>query len=172
MAAAAARAQACDGIHPGYGFLSENSGFAQACRDAGLVFVGPTADNLRQFGDKARARALARECQVPVLEGMDHGVTQAQAEAFFARLPEGSAMVIKAVSGGGGRGLRVVRAATEIAEAFARCQSEAASAFGDNQVYVEQWLPRARHVEVQVLGDGRQVRHLWERECSLQRRQQ
>ncbi len=167
-----ARDQGCDGVHPGYGFLSENSDFARACEQAGLVFVGPAPETLDQFGDKARARALAAECNVPVLSGLDHAVSQAQAEAFFAELPAGAAMVIKAVSGGGGRGLRVVHAAEDIAEAYSRCRSEAESAFGDGSVYVEQWAPAARHVEVQVLGDGQDCVHLFERECTLQRRHQ
>ncbi|MEE2729718.1 MAG: carboxyl transferase domain-containing protein [Pseudomonadota bacterium] len=167
-----AREQRCDGIHPGYGFLSENSAFARACAEAGLVFVGPGAGTLEQFGDKARARALAAECNVPVLSGLDQAVSLAEAEHFFDRLPEGAAMVIKAVSGGGGRGLRVVRKRDQIADAYARCGSEAQSAFGDGAVYVEQWAPAARHIEVQILGDGEDCVHLYERECTLQRRQQ
>ncbi|RLT87648.1 MULTISPECIES: carboxyl transferase domain-containing protein [unclassified Ketobacter] len=169
---AIARQHQCDGVHPGYGFLSENSDFARACEQAGLVFVGPDADTLALFGDKARARALAAECGVPVLQGMDHSVSLQQAEAFFAQLPAGSAMAIKAIAGGGGRGLRVVRDSAQLAAAYARCQSEAESAFGDGSVYVEQWAPAARHIEVQVLGDGSDCVHLYERECSLQRRHQ
>ena len=167
-----ARQQQCDGVHPGYGFLSENSDFARACDQAGLIFVGPQADTLSLFGDKARARALAVECGVPVLKGIDRRVSLEEAKAFFEALPSGAAMVIKAIAGGGGRGLRVVREALEVAEAYARCQSEAQSAFGDGAVYVEQWAPSARHIEVQILGDGNACVHLFERECSLQRRHQ
>ena len=152
--------------------MSENSDFARSCSQAGLVFVGPAPETLDQYGDKARARALAAECNVPVLDGLDHAVSLPQAESFFSKLPDGAAMVIKAVSGGGGRGLRVVHHAGEIAEAYARCQSEAQSAFGDGAVYVEQWAPAARHVEVQILGDGQDCVHLFERECTLQRRHQ
>jgi len=169
---AIARAQQCDAVHPGYGFLSENSEFAAACVAAGLIFVGPEADTLALFGDKARARALAADCGVPVLKGCDHAVTLPQAEAFFAQLPAGAAMVIKAIAGGGGRGMRVVEAAADIAAAYERCASEAASAFGDGALYVEQFAPAARHIEVQVLGDGVDCLHLLERECTLQRRHQ
>ena len=169
---AIARQHQCDAIHPGYGFLSENADFARQVRAAGIRFVGPDADTLALFGDKARARALALECGVPVLKGMDHAVTLAQAEAFFAGLPSGAAMVIKAVAGGGGRGMRIVQQADEIAPAYERCQSEAGSAFGDGSLYVEQCAPRARHIEVQVIGDGIHCLHLHERECTLQRRHQ
>ncbi|AUM13698.1 acetyl-CoA carboxylase family protein [Ketobacter alkanivorans] len=162
----------CDGIHPGYGFLSENREFALACAAAGLTFVGPDADTLGLFGDKARARALAVECNVPVLKGLDHSVSLDEATAFFDALPAGAAMVIKAVSGGGGRGLRVVKDKADIAEAYTRCRSEAQAAFGDGSVYVEQWAPAARHIEVQILGDGSECAHLFERECTLQRRHQ
>ena len=162
----------CDGIHPGYGFLSENSQFALACAAAGLTFVGPDADTLGLFGDKARARSLAVECNVSVLKGLDHSVSLNEATGFFDALPDGAAMVIKAVSGGGGRGLRVVKDKADIAQAYARCQSEAETAFGDGSVYVEQWAPAARHIEVQVLGDGSECVHLFERECTLQRRHQ
>lgn len=169
---AIARQHQCDAIHPGYGFLSENAGFARQVQEAGMVFVGPYADVLALFGDKARARALALECGVPVLHGIDHAVTLAEATAFFAALPAAAAMVIKAVAGGGGRGMRVVASADEIENAFARCQSEAQSAFGDGSVYVEQCAPLARHIEVQILGDGTECVHLHERECTLQRRHQ
>lgn len=164
--------QQCDAIHPGYGFLSENAGFARQVTAAGMAFVGPGADILDLFGDKARARALAAACGVPVLKGLDHPVTPQQAEAFFSALPAGAAMVIKAVAGGGGRGMRVVTQAQDIAAAYARCQSEALSAFGDGNLYVEQCAALARHIEVQIVGDGVDCIHLYERECSLQRRHQ
>jgi len=168
----AARQAGCQAVHPGYGFLSENAQFARACATAGLVFVGPSPDTLEALGDKVRARRLAEDCGVPILEGIDRAVSLAEAGAFFAALPHGEAMMIKARAGGGGRGMRVVRDATALEEAFARCVSEALAGFGDGDVFVERYLARARHVEVQILGDGRCVSHLWERECSLQRRHQ
>lgn len=169
---AIAKAQGCDGIHPGYGFLSESAAFAEACNQAGLHFIGPDVSTLAAFGDKAKARALAAECSVPVLEGIDHEVTEAEASAFFNELPAGSAMAIKAIAGGGGRGLRVVHEQQDVTQAYQRCQSEALKAFANSAVYVERWLPRARHIEVQIVGDGKQCEHLFERECTLQRRHQ
>lgn len=169
---AVARETGCDAVHPGYGFLSESADFAEALAAAGLVFVGPTPEQLALFGDKARARRLAEELAVPVLPGTSRDVTAAQAVAFFEGLGAGEAMVVKAVAGGGGRGMRVVRAASEIEPALARCRSEAESAFGCGDLYVERLLDRARHVEVQVVGDGDEVVVLGDRECSLQRRHQ
>jgi acetyl/propionyl-CoA carboxylase alpha subunit/acetyl-CoA carboxylase carboxyltransferase component len=160
-----------DAVHPGYGFLSENAAFARAVEAAGLTFVGPSPETLEQLGDKVRARGLAEACGVPVLRGA--GPTDlASARAFFAELPAGHALMVKAVSGGGGRGMRLARDAAELEEALARAASEAGAAFGDPSVYVEQYLPHARHIEAQVIGDGAEVSHLWERECSLQRRYQ
>ena len=169
---AAAREAGCDAIHPGYGFLSERADFAQACLDAGLVFVGPSPATLALFGDKAAARAHAIRCGVPVLEGTDRATSLEEARAFLARLGPGGAVMLKALAGGGGRGMRPVTDAAQLDEAFARCASEARAAFGDDALYVERLLPRARHVEVQVAGDGSSVVHLWERECSLQRQRQ
>ena len=168
---AAAKASGAWGVHPGYGFLSENAAFAEAVEAAGMVFVGPAAETLRRFGDKVQARELAKACGVPVPLGAGP-VDAASARAFLEALPPGRAMLIKAVSGGGGRGMRLVTRAEEIEEALARAASEAKSAFGDPAVYVEEYLPGARHIEVQVIGDGAEVSHLWERECSLQRRHQ
>jgi acetyl/propionyl-CoA carboxylase alpha subunit len=169
---AAARAAGCQAVHPGYGFLSENAAFASACADAGLIFVGPPPEALSLFGDKARSRALAQSCGVPVAAGTGAGTSLEDARAFFAALP-GGAMLIKAVAGGGGRGMRLVREAAALDEAFRRCGSEARAAFGSDAVYVEEFLPRARHIEVQVAGDrtGHMV-HFFERECSAQRRHQ
>jgi len=167
-----AHAEGCDAIHPGYGFLAENAAFARRCEAAGVQLIGPGAELLELFGDKTQARALAARCQVPLLKGLDHAVTLAEAREFLASLGAGSALMIKALAGGGGRGMRAVFAEAELAEAYARCQSEARAAFGRDEVYVEQLLPNARHIEVQVLGDGNAVTHLWERECSLQRRHQ
>ena len=160
----------CDAIHPGYGFLAESAGFARRCEEAGLRFVGPTVETLALFGDKVRARMAASAADVPVLPGTDGPTSLEGAEAFFAALPTGGAMMIKAVSGGGGRGTRAVTSADEIATAFERCRSEAERAFGEGALYVEQLVPRARHIEVQILGDGTDVVQLGERECSLQRR--
>lgn len=169
----AALATGCDTVHPGYGFLSENAEFARRCEAAGLRFVGPDADVLDQLGDKARARALAAEHGVALAAGTNNSTSLEEAERFFAQLPSGAGMMIKALAGGGGRGMRAVRKREEIAEAYARCQSEARAAFGNDALYVERLIERARHIEVQVIGDGSgQVSHLWERDCSLQRRNQ
>jgi len=168
---AIARAQGCDAVHPGYGFLSERADFAQACLDAGLVFIGPTPEQLALFGDKARARALAERCDVPVMPGSAGAVTLDEAQVFFAAQAAGDAgVMIKAIGGGGGRGMRAVLRAEELPEAYARCVSEARSAFGVEGVYVERLMLNARHIEVQVLGDGHTVASLGERECTLQRR--
>ncbi|MEJ8852059.1 carboxyl transferase domain-containing protein [Variovorax rhizosphaerae] len=179
---AMARAEGCDAVHPGYGFLSERADFAQACADAGLVFIGPTPEQLALFGDKARARELAAQCDVPVMPGSAGAVTLAQAQAFFAaQVAEGgdagrpasearAGVMVKAIGGGGGRGMRAVLRAQDLAEAHARCVSEAKAAFGVDGVYVERLMLHARHIEVQVLGDGHAVASLGERECTLQRR--
>ncbi|WP_076998043.1 carboxyl transferase domain-containing protein [Variovorax sp. KK3] len=168
---AAAREQGCDAVHPGYGFLSERADFAQACADAGLRFIGPTPDQLALFGDKARARALAQQCDVPVMPGSEGAVTLAEAQAFFAAQEAGGAgVMLKAIGGGGGRGMRAVLKAADLPEAHARCTSEARAAFGVEGVYVERLMRHARHVEIQVIGDGHAVASLGERECTLQRR--
>ncbi len=169
----AARASEADAIHPGYGFLSENPEFARRVEAAGLVFVGPTPEALALLGDKTSARERARELGVPVLEGTGHATGLEEAREFFAGLPAGGAMVIKAVAGGGGRGMRIVTQADEIEKAWQACRREAEAAFGNPEVYVERFLPQARHLEVQVLGDGTGgCIHLGERECTLQRRHQ
>jgi acetyl/propionyl-CoA carboxylase alpha subunit/acetyl-CoA carboxylase carboxyltransferase component len=167
---AAARAAGCDAIHPGYGFLSENAAFARACADAGLTFVGPTPDTLDLFGDKTAARALARRCEVPLAPGSNGPVSLDEARAFLARH---GAMMIKAVGGGGGRGMRAVYSDADLAAVYERCRAEAGAAFGIDTVYVEALIADARHIEIQVVGDGTgAVVHLGERECSLQRRHQ
>jgi acetyl/propionyl-CoA carboxylase alpha subunit/acetyl-CoA carboxylase carboxyltransferase component len=169
---AAAKAAGAEAVHPGYGFLSENAAFARACADAGLTFVGPSPETLELFGDKGRARSLAQQCGVPVLPGTDGPTTLEQARTFFEGLGKGGAVMVKAVAGGGGRGMRPVEAIEDLAAAFERCASEAKAAFGNGDLYVEQFLPRARHIEVQIVGDGASVSHLWDRECSLQRQRQ
>ena len=170
---AAAQRAGCDAVHPGYGFLAESAAFARACEEAGLTFVGPTPGTLDLFGAKTQARALADANDVPVVPGLSHAVTVEEAHAFFDDLPEGAGMIIKAVGGGGGRGMRTISEATEIDAAYERCASEAGQAFGDPSLYVERWIPRARHVEVQIAGDaGGEVTHFGERDCSVQRRHQ
>ncbi|MCP5431814.1 MAG: carbamoyl-phosphate synthase large subunit [Alphaproteobacteria bacterium] len=170
---AAALATGCDAVHPGYGFLSESAAFASAAHEAGLVFVGPSAETLDLFGDKGHARGLARSLGIPVLAGTEGPTSLDEARAFFESLPAGGAMMIKAVAGGGGRGMRSVRVAGEIDGTYERCRSEALAAFGVGEVYVEEMMPDARHIEVQIVGDGTgDVVHLYERDCSLQRRHQ
>src|SRR6266403_934073 len=170
---AVARETGCDAVHPGYGFLSEQADFARRCAEAGLTFVGPRPETLALLGDKVAARALAERCGVPVLRGTSGPAGLAEARAFLAALGNSEAALVKAVAGGGGRGMRVVRRPEELDEAWARCRSEAQAAFGSGDLYVEALLPRARHVEVQVVGDGSgAVSHLGERDCTLQRRHQ
>jgi acetyl/propionyl-CoA carboxylase alpha subunit/acetyl-CoA carboxylase carboxyltransferase component len=170
---AAAQETGCDAVHPGYGFLSENAAFARACAVAQLTFVGPRPEVLDLFGDKVRAKALAASCGVPLIEGTKQATSREEAHAFFAALGPNAAMMIKAVAGGGGRGIRAVRSEAELNEAYARSRSEARAAFGNSEVYVERLIERARHIEVQIVGDrhGR-ISHLWERECTIQRRHQ
>ncbi|WP_293678454.1 carboxyl transferase domain-containing protein [uncultured Phenylobacterium sp.] len=165
----AAKLAGCDAVHPGYGFLSENAAFARACGDAGLVFIGPSPETLELFGDKSRARELARRHDVALLLGSEGPVLLEEARAFFAA---NGPLMIKAIAGGGGRGMRAVMEVGELDQAYARCRSEAQAAFGSADVYVECFMPRARHIEIQVLGDGDHVIALGERECSLQRRNQ
>ncbi|HET9447826.1 MAG TPA: carboxyl transferase domain-containing protein [Steroidobacteraceae bacterium] len=169
---AAALESGCDAIHPGYGFLSESDAFARDCADAGLRFVGPRVEHLELFGDKGRARSLAQRLGVPVLRGTFSATTLEDARFFLTSLGARGQMIIKASAGGGGRGMRFVADDADLADAYARCQSEATAAFGRGDVYVEEFFPRARHIEIQVIGDGGGVTHLWERECSLQRRHQ
>lgn len=168
----AAREQGCDAVHPGYGFLSESAAFASAVQGAGLRFVGPRPELLALFGDKARAVELARSCDVPVIEGTSGATTLEKARAFMESLPAGQAAMVKAISGGGGRGMRIVRELSALEESFERCRSEALHAFGNGDLYVERFLPEARHIEIQLAGDGRSVITLGERECSIQRRNQ
>jgi len=167
-----AREHCCDAIHPGYGFLSENSTFAARCAEEAIIFVGPTPENIALFGDKIRARQLAEDCGVAVNRGTTDVTTLEQASTFFASLKPGEAMVIKAIAGGGGKGMRIVHRAEDLERAYQRCQSEALRAFGSGDLYVEQMIARARHIEVQIISDGVQVSHLWERECTLQRQHQ
>lgn len=166
---AVARDTGCQAVHPGYGFLSERADFAEACVQAGLRFIGPSVDTLNTLGDKAAARALAQRCGVPLMPGSTGAVTLEAAQAFMAA-QHGAGVMVKAVGGGGGRGMRAVQHPDELPEAWLRCRSEALAAFGVEGVYVERLMTGARHIEVQVLGDGHQVMALGERECSVQRR--
>ena len=162
----------CEAIHPGYGFLSENADFAHACEAAGITFVGPTPAALALFGDKAQARTLAERHGIPVLSGVNQAVDLDGARAFFDQL-NGRPMVIKAVAGGGGRGMRAVNHADQLEDAFERCTREAQAAFGNGALFVESFIPRARHIEVQIVGDQHgAVTHVGERECTIQRRYQ
>jgi acetyl/propionyl-CoA carboxylase alpha subunit/acetyl-CoA carboxylase carboxyltransferase component len=162
----------CDAIHPGYGFLSENCAFSRLCNNAGVAFVGPSPEALVLFGDKIQARALAQRIGAPVLPGSTSAVTLEEAQRFLRNLGAGGAVMLKALAGGGGRGMREVHRTQDMPSAFERCRSEALQAFGNGELYVEQFLPHARHIEVQILGDGSEVVHLWDRDCSAQRQRQ
>ncbi|WP_028926868.1 acetyl-CoA carboxylase biotin carboxylase subunit [Pseudonocardia acaciae] len=168
---AAARESGADAVHPGYGLLSERAGFAAAVTDAGLTFVGPDAAVIERMGDKVRARRVASEAGVPTVPGTEDGVDDVAA-AVAAASEVGYPVMLKAAAGGGGRGIRVVSDSGELAGAFGQASREAASAFGDGRMYLERFVRGARHVEVQVLGDGSDAIHVFERECSLQRRRQ
>ena len=160
-----------DAVHPGYGFLSENAAFAEAVEAAGLVFVGPTPAAIRVMGNKSLARATAMKAGVPTVPGSD-GVVDTVEQAVGVAATIGYPIMIKASAGGGGRGIRVAADADELRQQMMVAQTEAQAAFGDKAVYLERFIRRARHVEVQVLGDGTDVIHCYERECSLQRRRQ
>jgi acetyl-CoA carboxylase biotin carboxylase subunit len=169
---AAARATRADAVHPGYGFLSENWRFAEACRSAGLVFVGPPADAIRRMGDKTEARRAMRAAGVPIVPGSEGPLADPDEAARVAG-EIGFPVVLKAAAGGGGIGMARVAAPGDLAAAFATARRRAESAFGQSALYVERYLERPRHVEVQVFGDGHgRVVHLHERECSIQRRHQ
>jgi acetyl-CoA carboxylase biotin carboxylase subunit len=168
---AAAVTTGCEAVHPGYGFLSENPAFVDACVDNDLVFIGPPASVMRAMGDKVAARRAMRAAGVPTLPGTDEATTLGQARS--AALAIGYPVMLKAVAGGGGRGMRLVESAAELDDAFAAAAAEASAGFGEASLYVEKVLEPARHVEIQVLCDGEgTVLTLGERECSLQRRHQ
>jgi acetyl-CoA carboxylase biotin carboxylase subunit len=167
----AAHALGADAIHPGYGFLSENAQFARLCEAGGIAFIGPSADAIAVMGDKASARAQAVEAGMPVTPGSSGTVRSIDdASGIAARL--GYPVILKAVAGGGGRGMRVVHAPEDLAGAFETASREAKAAFGDGRMYVERYLVNIRHVEIQILSDGETVLHLGERDCSSQRRNQ
>jgi acetyl-CoA carboxylase biotin carboxylase subunit len=166
----AAMSSGCDAIHPGYGFLSERAALAQMCEDEGVIFIGPTAAQIEAVGDKLRARAEAEASKVPVAPG--GAVASVEEGVALGRQIE-APLLVKAVGGGGGRGMKLVEDLGELPEAMAMASAEAGAAFGDERVYLERFVARGRHVEVQVLGDGNgKVIHLGERDCSVQRRYQ
>jgi acetyl-CoA carboxylase biotin carboxylase subunit len=168
---AAATTTGCDGLHPGYGFLSERPELSAECAEAGVTFIGPSAEAMRRSGDKATARALAKELDVPINEGSDVIETEAAARAIAGEI--GYPVLLKASAGGGGRGMRMVESEDGMASAFAQAHGEAEAAFGDGRLFLERYVRAARHVEVQVLGDSQgNVVHLGTRDCTLQRRYQ
>lgn len=161
-----------DAIHPGYGFLSESPEFAQACADAGIAFVGPTVENLNRFSDKTSARQAAIAAGVPVVPGSDGALNSAQEVIDFVE-QYGLPVILKASMGGGGKGMRVVRKMEDLVSLYESASSEALASFGDGSVFVERFVDRPRHIEIQIIGDGTgNVVHLWERDCSIQRRHQ
>lgn len=168
---AAAKASGSDCVHPGYGFLSENTLFAERCKAEGLRFIGPSPQSLKLFGDKVEARAFAEAQGIPVISGAPKLASSDDAKSKAEAI--GYPVMLKASAGGGGRGMRAVTKPEEMDEAFVRCQSEAEAAFGDRALFLEKIVPRPRHIEVQVLGDGQgNVVHLFERDCSVQLRNQ
>ena len=168
---AAAEATGADAIHPGYGFLAENAEFADAVVAAGLIFVGPSGEAIRLMGDKVSARSAAHAAGVPVVPGSAGRVAGIE-EARHILIDTGFPVMIKAAAGGGGRGIRIANDLVEFEQAFPQAEAEALAAFGDGGLYMEKVIARARHIEVQVLGDGTEAIHLYDRECSLQRRRQ
>lgn len=161
-----------EAIHPGYGFLAENSSFAEVCNSAGIKFIGPSPDSIKLMGDKARARETAQKAGVPILPGSDGVVTEEPVAVEIAR-ELGFPVIVKAAAGGGGKGMRVVMDESEFGAAFVMAQSEALAAFGNADVYIEKYITQPRHIEVQIVGDDHgSIVYLGERECSIQRRHQ
>ena len=161
-----------DAVHPGYGFLSENARFAEILAEHGVQFIGPKPEHIRTMGDKIEAKRTARKLGIPVVPGSEGGVSTDQ-EAGKIASEIGFPVLIKAAAGGGGRGMKVARSAAELSTALSTARAEAKAAFGDDAVYIEKYLERPRHIEIQVLGDGHgNAIHLGERDCSLQRRHQ
>jgi acetyl-CoA carboxylase biotin carboxylase subunit len=162
----------CDALYPGYGFLSEKSGFAAKCREAGLIFVGPSTELIAMMGDKVAARRTAQKFGIPVVPGTEDAYSVAD-EAAKRAADIGFPLLLKAAGGGGGRGMRIVQKPKDFAGAFVQATTEAAAAFGQPDIYLERYFPRVRHVEIQVFGDAHgNAIHLWERDCSIQRRYQ
>lgn len=167
----AARETGVDAVHPGYGFLSENAAFAQAVEDAGLIFVGPKAGAISLLGDKVEARKVAKRAGVPTVPGSEGRIDDLETACAIVE-QIGFPVMIKAAAGGGGRGIRIAEDMADFERHFPQASAEALAAFGDGGLYVEKVITRARHVEVQILGDGEDAVHCFERECSLQRRRQ
>ena len=163
-------------VHPGYGLLSENADFAQALNDNGIVFVGPTVDNLRNFGDKTTAKEMAIAQGVPVIAGSDDAFASVEEARKWIEDPANNCeypVIVKAAMGGGGRGIRIVPTPADLEPQFKQAANEALNAFGDGRMFVEKYVETPRHIEVQCLGDGTgEVIHLWDRDCSVQRRHQ
>ncbi len=169
---AACEITGAEAVHPGYGFLSENARFAEIVEAHGVKFIGPSADHIRIMGDKIEAKRTAMKLGIPVVPGSEGGVST-EADAFRIAAEIGYPVLIKASAGGGGRGMKVAKTEADLAEAFATARTESRAAFGDDSVYIEKYLTKPRHIEIQVLGDGRGgAIHLGERDCSLQRRHQ
>jgi acetyl-CoA carboxylase biotin carboxylase subunit len=169
---AACEITGADAVHPGYGFLSENARFAEILKDHGLHFIGPKAEHIRTMGDKIEAKRTAKRLGIPVVPGSDGGITD-DTEAARVSHEIGFPVLIKAAAGGGGKGMRVARTAEELSGALSTARSEAKANFGSDAVYIEKYLGKPRHIEIQVLGDGKgNAIHLGERDCSLQRRHQ
>jgi acetyl-CoA carboxylase, biotin carboxylase subunit len=168
---AAAQGTGCDALHPGYGFLSERAELAQACADNNIAFVGPSADNITQMGDKLQSRRIAAQCGVPIVPGSDHAKNPREAAALAEKI--GYPVLLKASAGGGGRGIKLIWNTGEMQNTFSTAAAEARAAFGNDTLYMERYVGNARHIEVQILGDHfGSVIHLGERDCSLQRRHQ
>jgi acetyl-CoA carboxylase, biotin carboxylase subunit len=169
---AACEITGADAVHPGYGFLSENARFAEILGEHNVQFIGPKAEHIRIMGDKIEAKRTARRLGIPVVPGSDSGITS-DAEAMRIANDIGFPVLIKAASGGGGRGMKLARDAADMSHALPTARNEAKAAFGDDTVYIEKYLDKPRHIEIQVLGDGKgHVLHFGERDCSLQRRHQ
>jgi acetyl-CoA carboxylase biotin carboxylase subunit len=169
---AACEITGAEAVHPGYGFLSENARFAEILRDHGITFIGPSPEHIRVMGDKIEAKRTAKKLGIPVVPGSEGGVTS-DAEAHKIAKQIGFPVLVKAAAGGGGRGMKVAKDESELSTALSTARSEAKAAFGDDAVYLEKYLGKPRHIEIQVLGDGRgNAVHLGERDCSLQRRHQ
>ena len=167
-----AKSKGVDAIHPGYGFLAENAEFAEACEEAGIEFIGPTHEMMKKLGDKIQSKLVAHSVGVPTIPGVDKNIEDEEEAAKIAE-ECGYPVMLKAAAGGGGRGMRIVRSADAIRDEFRSAKSEASKAFGIDDMFIEKYLERPKHIEVQVLGDkyGNLV-HLYERDCSIQRRHQ
>ncbi|UCG79555.1 MAG: acetyl-CoA carboxylase biotin carboxylase subunit [Nitrospirota bacterium] len=161
-----------EAIHPGYGFLSEDIQFAETCQNSGITFIGPKPENIRTGGDKAKARQLLKKHSIPVIPGSD-GIVKNEREAVKIAKKVGYPVILKASSGGGGRGMRIVESQDEMQRSFSTAQRESLTAFGSSDLYIEKYLPSIRHIEVQIMADNKgNILHLGERDCSIQRRHQ